>query len=228
MRCKNIILMAFYYGDNDQEITDTLNALEIKHSSTVVGDEAVKIITVSVPPGGEKEILTWLAKESGDECKSLLNTNDNGLYLIVHAGPTRSKPDAEILGKIAASLLNAKIKLRKINLVGCHTAGDKLSKASLDKSVLSQFCKTLSAECTGKPGTLGTEKQELKPGKEEVNAEMLKGLSVCAYQPEITVFDESSLHYNNLIKNHSYKDAAHSESRPNHSPFLDAVGAELD
>lgn len=31
---------------------------------------------------------------------------------------------------------------------------------------------------------------------------MLKGLSVCAYQPEITVFDESSVHYNKLILNY--------------------------
>src|SRR5437879_3183797 len=107
MRCKNIILMAFYHGDNDQEIGDTLKALGDKHSSIVVKDTAVKVIPVKVYPGDEENVLTLLAKESGDGCKPLLSTNDNGLYMIVHAGPTWSNPDAKTLGQIAASLLGA-------------------------------------------------------------------------------------------------------------------------
>lgn len=104
--------------------------------------------------------MTLLEDASGDGGKSLLNTNDNGLYMIVHAGPTQSHPDAKILGQIAASLLSAKITLRKINLTGCHTAGGKFSQTSIDKSVLSEFCQTLSAECTGKQGTSDKGKQE--------------------------------------------------------------------
>jgi hypothetical protein len=191
--------MAFYHGDGDLELSDNVSALEKRYAGKKKGENDVRIFPVHVPRGSEDESLKLL--KSLKNYEFLKSTADNGLYLIIHAGPTQSNPKAPILAEIVGSIFKEGIKCRKINLAGCHTGGKKLS--TVEKSVLSEFCKTLTKQC---------------------DPALLEGTSVCAYQTEVTTFDEESEHLQSL-KSEGYK--VPEGMQGTHNVIQDRRGQEL-
>jgi hypothetical protein len=144
MLCKNIILMTFYYGHQDAELADNVAALEKKYKGRMKGPDAVSTCSIHVFGGYESRVLDQI--KNAHNYNALKATSDNGLYLILHAGPTRSTPEPPVLAKVAGDLIKDGIGLRKINLAACFTAGNKLT--NVDKSVLKVFCDSLVKEFT--------------------------------------------------------------------------------
>ena len=189
MQCENIVLVAFYHGDGDRELTDNIEALQKKKKAAKVGDAFVNTFTVEIAKGQEGEAAGKILAHKG-----ALMGKDSGLYLIIHSGATTSNPSAEVLAVIVSELYSAGLKFRKINLAGCFSAGNKAS--TVPRSPLAAFTSYLIK-------ILGKDKDRLK------------GTSVCGYQMEVTTFDQESKHYQNLVE--SDRNGGKGFAKPSHT-----------
>ncbi|HET9984526.1 MAG TPA: hypothetical protein VFQ38_13090 [Longimicrobiales bacterium] len=178
MLCRNVFLVAFYHGDGDKELSDNIEALKKKLAGRMKGEHAVSVFEANVPKGLEGKTPAMVRDAVGAKLEQVRETPDNGLYLIIHSGPTQSNPPGRELGAIVAeAFFNDGIRLRKINLAGCTTAGTKAG--NVGGSVLRQFCDALL---------------------QGVRApEALVGTAACGYQAEVTTYDEGSEYYQQLV-----------------------------
>ncbi len=181
MRCANVILLAFLEGDQDLELIDNVMALAKKYGGRQHQGQPVRVVQAMASIG--EDIVAKFMKDEAAQLDALKASADNGLYLIIHAGATTSKPPADVLAKLTADFINAGIRFRKVNLAGCYTGGNKLG--NVKSSVLPQFCRALLA-AVPTPG-MGTN-------------DALAGLHVAAYLTQVTTYDEDSGYYMGLRK----------------------------
>lgn len=180
MRCANIVLISFEVKDQNLELIDNVAALETRYSEKKINDEPVNVISVHIGPDEVDVVAGKFKHIAGQKLAALLDPQaDNGLYLIIHAGATISRPDANVLALRTADLIELGVRFRKINLAGCFTGGNRLS--NVPGSPLKQYTDMLAKLFHTRRPALGTP-------------------WVCAYLTEVTTFDGNSGYFKQLLK----------------------------
>jgi hypothetical protein len=180
MRCGNIVLISFEVKDQNLELIENVQALEKKYSSRMENGRHVNVTSVHIHPGEENMVLEKFSDAASlDKLERLKEEDNNGLYLIIHAGATQSRPEASVLAEQTAALIKAGVRFRKINLAGCFSGGKKLGNVA--QSALKQYTDRLKTLFNTSRETLGSP-------------------WVCAYLAEVTTFDEDSNYMRGLLK----------------------------
>lgn len=180
MRCANIVLISFEVKDQNLELIDNVAALETRYSEKKINDKPVNVISVHIGPTEVDVVADKFRHIAGQKLAALQAPQaDNGLYLIIHAGPTVSRPEAAALAAQTAEVIGLGVLFRKINLAGCFTGGNKLG--NVPGSPLKQYTDMLAKLFHTRRPALGTP-------------------WVCAYLTEVTTFDKNSGYFKQLLK----------------------------